>query len=133
MTEPAGDVLTDPVAAVVAVVTAVDEAVDQDTVRAAVERAGGGRARRRRLAAALAADPSLLTSGRSPAPTVVGDLLLALRGRGNRDLPAAVRGLRPRGHLDAAPRSGLVLLRVRPAAGVADVRIVRPAAAGRQP
>jgi hypothetical protein len=82
MTEPAGDALTDPVAAVVAVVTAVDQAVDQDTVRAAVERAGGGRARRRRLAAALTADPSLLTSGRSPAPTVVGDLLLALRAAG---------------------------------------------------
>ena len=82
MTAPAGDALTDPVAAVVAVVTAVDQAVDQDTVRAAVERAGGGRARRRRLAAALTADPSLLTSGRSPAPTVVGDLLLALRAAG---------------------------------------------------
>ena len=82
MTEPAGDVFTDPVAAVVAVVTAVDPAVDQGTVRAAVERAGGGRARRRRLAAALAADPSLLTSGRSPAPAVVGDLLLTLRAAG---------------------------------------------------
>ena len=134
MKEPARDALADPVAAVAAAVTAVDQAVDQDTVRAAVERAGGGRARRRRLAAALAADPSLLTSGRSPAPTVVGDLLLALRAAGaTRILPAAVRGLRPRGHLDAAPRSGLVLLRVRPAAGAADVRIVRPAAAGRQP
>jgi len=82
MTGPAGDVLTDPVAAVVTVVTAVDPAVDQDTIRAAVGQAGGGRARRRRLAAALAADPSLLTSGRSPAPTVVGDLLLALRAAG---------------------------------------------------
>ena len=41
MTEPAGDTLTDPVAAVVAVVTMVDPAVDQDTVRAAVQRAGG--------------------------------------------------------------------------------------------
>jgi len=82
MTGPAGDVLADPVAAVVAAVTAADQAVDQDTVRAAVERAGGGRARRRRLAAALAADPSLLTSGRSPAPTVIGDLLLELRAAG---------------------------------------------------
>jgi integrase len=81
VTEPGGDVLTDPVAAVVAVVTTVDPAVDRDTVRAAVEQAGG-RARRRRLAVALAADPSLLTSGRSPAPTVVGDLLLALRAAG---------------------------------------------------
>ena len=80
MTEP-GDVLTDPVAAVVAVVTTVDPAVDRDTVRAAVGQAGGP-ARRRRLAVALAADPSLLTSGRSPAPTVVGDLLLALRAAG---------------------------------------------------
>ena len=82
MTEPADGVLTDPVAAVMTVVTAVDPAVDQEMVRAAVEKAGGGRARRRRLAAALAADPTLLTSGRSPAPTVVGDLLLALRAAG---------------------------------------------------
>ena len=37
MTEPAGDLLADPVAAVVAAVTAVDPAVDQHTVRAAVE------------------------------------------------------------------------------------------------
>jgi hypothetical protein len=81
VTEPGAGVLTDPVAAVVAVVTTVDPAIDQDTVRAAVEQAGG-RARRRRLAVALAADPSLLTSGRSPAPTVVGDLLLALRAAG---------------------------------------------------
>jgi hypothetical protein len=79
-----------PVAAVVAVVTRVDPAVDQDTVRAAVERAGGGRAGRRHLAAALAAHPSLLTSGRSPAPTVVRDLLPALRAAGVTGIVAGV-------------------------------------------
>ncbi len=82
MTEP-GDALVDPIGAVVAVVTAVDPALDPDTVRRVVEEVGGGRARRRRLAAALAGDASVLTSGRSPAPMAVGNLLIALRANGS--------------------------------------------------
>ena len=42
----------------------------------------GGRAKRRKLAQALAARPAVLTDGRSPAPRVVGDLLIALRKAG---------------------------------------------------
>ncbi|MGH3183294.1 MAG: hypothetical protein ACRDOH_18755 [Streptosporangiaceae bacterium] len=38
----------------------------------------GGRAKRRKLAQALAGRPAVLTDGRSPRPRVVGDLLIAL-------------------------------------------------------
>jgi len=81
MMQPA-DALVDPIGTVVAVVTAVDPALDSDTARQVVEEVGG-RARRRRLAAALAGDASVLTSGRSPAPMAVGDLLLALGAHGS--------------------------------------------------
>jgi hypothetical protein len=81
MTESAGPGAADPAAAVVAVVTAAVPGAAPDVIRTAVEDSGG-RARRRRLAAALAADPSVLTTGRSPAPAVVADLLLALRAAG---------------------------------------------------
>jgi len=81
VSEPGNAALVDPIGTVVTVVAAVDPAVEQDTVRVIVEQIGG-RARRRRLATALAGDPSVLSSGRSPAPPVVGDLLLALRAAG---------------------------------------------------
>ena len=134
MTEPAGDALTDPVAAVVAVVTTVDPAVDQDTVRAAVERAGGGRARRRRLAAALAADPSLLTSGRSPAPTAVGDLLLALRAAGATGIspPRCAACDREVTSMQRHGRDWYCCVCVRRLA-LRTCCIVRPATPGRQP
>ncbi|MGH3790548.1 MAG: hypothetical protein ACRDQ9_07045 [Pseudonocardiaceae bacterium] len=63
-------------------VAAADPALDKEKIRRIAERVGGGRAKRRRLATALADDPAILTSGRSPAPKVVGDLLLALRAAG---------------------------------------------------
>jgi hypothetical protein len=78
----AKDPVLDPVGAVVGLVTAADPALGEGTVRQAAERAAGGRAKRRRLAAALASDPSVLVTGRSPAPRAVGDLLLALRAAG---------------------------------------------------
>lgn len=77
-----GAALVDPIGTVVLVVTAVDPTLDPDTVRRIVEQIGGGRAKRRRLATTLVADASVLISGRSPAPKVVGDLLLALRTAG---------------------------------------------------
>jgi len=82
VTDPDDAALVDPIGTVTAVVTAVDPTLERDTVRDIVGRVGGGRARRRRLAAALADDASVLISGRSPAPIVVGDLLLALRAAG---------------------------------------------------
>src|SRR5680860_1801121 len=44
-----------------------------------VKDVSGGRAKRRRLAQALLEKPTLLADGCSPAPRVVGDLLIALR------------------------------------------------------
>ncbi len=83
MTASAGrDLLADPVGTIVGLVTAAGPGLDEATVRRIAERAGGGRAKRRRLAAALAGNPSVLTTGRSPAPRAVGDLLLALRAGG---------------------------------------------------
>jgi hypothetical protein len=83
--------LVDPIDTVVTLVTAVDPALDPDAARRVVEQVGGGRAKCRRLATALAGDASVLTSGRSPAPKVVGDLLLALRAVGATRIPAVVR------------------------------------------
>lgn len=78
----ASDPLLDPLGVVTAAVSAADGACDRATVCQIVEHVGGGRAKRRRLATALAENPSVLTTGRSPAPRVVGDLLLALRAAG---------------------------------------------------
>lgn len=76
------DPICDPVGTVVDLVAAADPALDTEEIRRIVERIGGGRAKRRRLATALACSPAVLTTGRSPAPKVVGDLLLALRAAG---------------------------------------------------
>lgn len=76
------EVLLDPIGAVTAAVNAADPACDPVMVRHIVEQIGGGRAKRRRLATALAESPSVLITGRSPAPRVVGDLLLGLRAAG---------------------------------------------------
>ena len=81
--ESPSPLLLDPLSAVFAAVVDADPALDGATVRRVLEEVGGGRAKRRRLALALAADPSVLTTGRSPAPRVVGDLLLALRAEGS--------------------------------------------------
>jgi hypothetical protein len=81
MTTPP-EVLVDPIGAVVDLISKKDPVLDLETVRQIVEQVCGGRAKRRRLATALAADPSVLTTGRSPASKAVGDLLLALRAAG---------------------------------------------------
>lgn len=78
----ASEVLLDPVGTITAAINAVDASLDQATLREIVEQVGGGRAKRRRLACALGVDPLVLTTGRSPAPRVVGELLLALRAAG---------------------------------------------------
>ena len=79
---PAEEAVTDPVGTIMALVAAVDPAIEAGTLRRVIEQAGGGRAKRRRLAAELAADPSVLSTGRSPASKASGDLLLALRTAG---------------------------------------------------
>lgn len=76
------EALADPVGAVVELVTKIESTLDRATVGDVVRTVAAGRAKRRRLAQALLDRPQLLTAGRSPAPRVVGDLLIALRNAG---------------------------------------------------
>lgn len=78
------EALTDPVGTVTVLVRRVDPGLEKGMVRSVVERVGGGRAKRRRLAVELTAVPSILTNGRSPGSKVVGELLLALRAAGSK-------------------------------------------------
>jgi hypothetical protein len=78
----APEVLSDPIGVVVDLVCAADPALDRAMVEAVVAGIAGGRAKRRRLARALLDRPTLLADGRSPAPRVVADLLIALRKAG---------------------------------------------------
>jgi hypothetical protein len=79
---PPSLVTADPVGVVVDLVTAVEPTLDRAVIADVVGAVAGGRAKRRRLAHALHQQPTLLIQGRSPAPRVVGDLLLALRAAG---------------------------------------------------
>ena len=82
-----------------------------------VRSVAAGRAKRRRLAQALLDKPSLLVDGRSPAPRVAGDLLIALRQAGAVIyLTAGLRRVRKAAAHRAAPRPGLVLRGLRPPA-----------------
>lgn len=82
MTTGIPDVLADPAAVVAGLVAGAEPALDQAVVAAAVARVAAGRAKRRKLAQALAERPAILTDGRSPAPRVAGELLIALRNAG---------------------------------------------------
>jgi hypothetical protein len=74
--------LADPIGVVVDLVRALDTGLGADKVADVVAAVAGGRAKRRRLALALLDNPSVLTTGRSPAPSAAGELLLALRRAG---------------------------------------------------
>lgn len=74
--------LSDPLGTIVSLVSAAEPDLAPELTRRIIEEIGGGRAKRRRLAGALADDPSVLITGRSPAPRAVGELLLALRAVG---------------------------------------------------
>jgi hypothetical protein len=76
------DVLADPVGTAVALVTRADPGLSWEAAEQAVTAVARVRAVRRKLAAALAERPGILSDGRSPAPRVAGDLLLALRKAG---------------------------------------------------
>jgi len=78
----APQVLTDPIGVVVDLACGADPALERVVVEAVVAGIAGGRAKRRRLAQALLDRPTLLADGRSPAPRVVADLLIALRQAG---------------------------------------------------
>ncbi|MGH3799131.1 MAG: hypothetical protein ACRDTD_03180 [Pseudonocardiaceae bacterium] len=74
--------LADPIGLITDLVAAAEPRLAVGRIRSVVVTVGGGRAKARRLAAALAARPGVLLDGRSPAPRVVGDLLRALRVAG---------------------------------------------------
>jgi hypothetical protein len=74
--------VVDPVGVTVDLVCGAEPALDRAVAAAAVASVAGGRAKRRKLARELSARPAVLTNGRSPAPRVVGDLLIALRKAG---------------------------------------------------
>jgi hypothetical protein len=76
------DVLADPIGVIVGLVAGVEPGLGRALIEATVTSVAGGRAKRRRLAQALADQPSILVDGRSPAPRVAGDLLIALREAG---------------------------------------------------
>ena len=74
--------LGDAAEVIVGLVTSADPGLDRDQVAAVVATVAGGRAKHRKLARALSARPGVLTDGLSPAPRVVGDLLIALVNAG---------------------------------------------------
>lgn len=84
------EVLADPLRVVIDLVAGIESSLGQARIEAVVVDVAGGRAKRRRLAQALQERPSLLADGRSPAPAVVGNLLIALRNAGACDIAVPV-------------------------------------------
>jgi hypothetical protein len=82
MTAGIPDVLADPVGVIVAMISGIEPALELAVIEEAVTGVAGGRAKRRKLAQALARRPAILADGRSPAPRAAGDLLVALRKAG---------------------------------------------------
>src|SRR5262245_56820890 len=82
MTAGIPDVLADPVSVIVAMISGIEPALERVVIERVVISVAGGRAKRRKLAQALAQRPAILTDGRSPPPRVAGDLLVALRKAG---------------------------------------------------
>ncbi|MCI0690269.1 MAG: hypothetical protein L0Y54_23975, partial [Sporichthyaceae bacterium] len=74
--------MADPIGLIVEMVAAVEPDLTPEQILTVVASVAGGRAKSRRLAAALAQRPGVLIDGRSPAPRVVGDLLIGLRRAG---------------------------------------------------
>ncbi len=85
MTENSEEVLADPVGMIVWLVSNVEKHLDADHVRDIVCNLVPSRAGRRNLAQALHDNPSLLRTGKPPAPFRVAKLLMALREAGARD------------------------------------------------
>lgn len=82
--------LADPLGAVTDLVAKAEPVLDRATIEEVVAGVAAGRAKRRRLAQAMLDNPTLLIDGRSPAPRVVGDLLIALRRAGAETVSAPV-------------------------------------------
>ncbi|MGH7630430.1 MAG: hypothetical protein ACREOF_13820 [Gemmatimonadales bacterium] len=82
MTPAAARAATDPLGLVLELIGQVEPGLAPCVVTNVLTAVAPGRNVRRRLAQALAERPALLTDGRSPAPRVVGSLLIALRRAG---------------------------------------------------
>lgn len=80
--QPEDRAVADPIGLIVDLVAAVEAPLELERIHAVVTAVAGGRAKSRRLASALAGRPEVLSDGGSPAPRVVGELLLALRKAG---------------------------------------------------
>lgn len=115
--------VSDPVGLITELVGAAEEGLGVERIRAVVNEVAGGRAKSRRLAAALAGRPAVLADGRSPAPLVAGELLLALRAAGARSVsPPCCAGCgRPLGSLQRRGQdwycAACVTTRPQPCAG----------------
>ncbi|MDT4995902.1 MAG: hypothetical protein QOH97_5794 [Actinoplanes sp.] len=82
MATAVSEVLADPIGVTVDLVTGIEAGMDRRLVETVVTRVAGGRAKRRKLAQAVTGRPAVLADGRSPAPRVVADLLIALVAAG---------------------------------------------------
>jgi hypothetical protein len=69
--------VSDPIGLIAELIAAVDHALAPERIREVVTSVARGRAKARRLAAALAQRPGVLVDGRSPAPRAVAELLRA--------------------------------------------------------
>ena len=81
-------VLADPVGVAAGLITTAGPGLEQAVIETVVTGVAAGRAKRRKLAQALTERPAVLADGRSPAPRVVGDLLIALRTAGAANIAA---------------------------------------------
>ena len=90
MVEEIPQVISDPVGVIAGLITGIEAGLDPSQVEALVAGVAGGRAKRRKLAQALAGRPEILTDGRSPAPRALGDLLIALVKAGATTISAPV-------------------------------------------
>ncbi|MGO4756805.1 site-specific integrase, partial [Streptomyces sp. 2MCAF27] len=106
MTESSEEVLADPVGVIVRMVSNVEKHLNADRVRDIVCTLVRSRAGRRNLAQALHDNPSLLRTGKPPAPFRVAKLLMALHEAGAQDtaLPRCGECGRPRPYVGS--RSG---------------------------
>lgn len=86
MTAGVDPATADPIGLTVSLVVTVEDQLEPDRIREVVTGIAGGRAKSRRLATALAARPTVLRDGLSPAPRAIADLLIALRRAGARSV-----------------------------------------------
>ncbi|CAM5333537.1 hypothetical protein SGRIM128S_02255 [Streptomyces griseomycini] len=82
--------VADPIGLITGLVTDAEEELGVVTIRTVVTAVADGRARSRQVARALAVRFAALTDGRSPAPRMIGDLLIEFRKAGAPAIAAPV-------------------------------------------